>query len=60
MPRECMLEVSAEESARLDKARSEAKTSCAGLLDGQRFDRIAGNAEDDCKEGRKEGPPSDM
>jgi hypothetical protein len=54
-----VLEASAEESARFDKARSEARTSCEGLLDGQRFDRIAGNVEDDCKEGRKEGPPSD-
>jgi len=57
MLRECALEARAEESARFDRARSEAKTSCEGLLDGHRFDRIAGNAEDACKEGRKGGPP---
>ena len=39
-------------------ARNEARTSCDGLLDGQRFDRIAGKAEDDCREERKEGPPN--
>lgn len=53
-----MLDAKAVESARLDRARSDARTSCEGLLEGQRFERIAGSAEDACREDRKEGPPN--
>ena len=53
-----MLEARAAESARFDRARNDARTNCEGLLDGQRFDRVAGKADDDCKGERKEGPPN--
>jgi hypothetical protein len=52
-----MLDANAVESARFDRARKDARTSCGGLLDGQRFDRIAGKAEVAWREDRKEGPP---
>lgn len=57
--REGGLEARTVESARFDRARSEARTSCGGLLDGQIFDRIADNAEHECKKDRKAGPPDD-
>lgn len=41
----CELVASIEDSARLDKARNAARTICGGLLNGHRFDRIAGSAE---------------
>jgi len=56
--RECMLEANAEASARFERARSEARTSCGALFEGHRLDRIAGNAEEDCREERKKGPPN--
>jgi hypothetical protein len=56
--KECILDAKAVESARFDRARNDARTSCEGLLDGQRFERIAGKEEDDCREERKEGPPN--
>jgi hypothetical protein len=33
------------------------RTSCDGLFDGQRFDRIAGRTDADCSGARKDGPP---
>jgi len=48
---------SAEESARFDRARNEVKTSCEGLFDGQRFERMAGKTDADCIGARKAGPP---
>jgi len=52
-----VLDANAQESAKFDKARSEASTICDGLLDGQRFERIAGRAAADWSLGRNAGPP---
>lgn len=52
-----MLEARVAESVRLDRARRAASTSCEGLFDGQRFERIAGRIEADCSGARNEGPP---
>ena len=49
---------SAEESARFDRARNEAKTSCEGLFDGHRFDRMAGRTDADCMGERNARPPA--
>jgi hypothetical protein len=46
------------ESARLESVRNEARTSCDGLFDGQRFDRIAGRTKAFCNGARKAGPPN--
>jgi hypothetical protein len=50
-------DANAAESARFDKALSDARTNCDGLLDGQRFERMAGRAEADWRGARKDGPP---
>lgn len=55
--KEAVFEASAEESARLESARSVARTNCDGLLVGQRFDRIEGRANEECNGARNEGPP---
>ena len=55
--RSCWVEAKADESARFERARSEAKTNWEGLFEGQRFDRIAGKTEAACKGGRNGGPP---
>jgi hypothetical protein len=55
--RTCGVEAKADDSARFERARSEARTNWDGLLEGQRFDRIAGKTEAACKGGRKGGPP---
>ena len=47
-------------SARFDNARTEAKTICEGLLDGQMFDRMAGRADADWSRGRNDGPPGNL
>lgn len=41
------LDASAAASATLDNALTEARTICEGLLEGQRFDRIAGRTDAD-------------
>jgi hypothetical protein len=51
------LEARAAESVRFERARSEARTSCDGLPKGQRFEKIAGKADTDCRGDRKAGPP---
>jgi hypothetical protein len=55
--RTCVAEAKADESARFERARSEARTNWDGLFEGQRFDMIAGKTEAACKGGRKGGPP---
>ena len=57
MLKECVLEARAAESARLDRARKEAKTTWDGLLDGHKFDKIAGKEDVDCRGARNGGPP---
>ena len=57
--RECVLEAKAAESARFDRARRDVRTSCEGLLEGQRFDRIAGSEDAACRGLRNGGPPID-
>lgn len=48
----------APESAKLERARRDARTSWAGLLEGHRLEKIAGKAG--CSGRRKEGPPNDI
>jgi hypothetical protein len=52
------LEARAAESVRFERARREASTSCEGLFDGHRFERMAGKTDADCRGARKDGPPS--
>ena len=47
-------------SARFDKVRTEAKTICEGLPDGQRFDRMAGRTDADWSRGRNDAPPGSL
>jgi len=47
-------------SAKFDNARTEARTICEGLLDGQRFDRMAGKTDADWSRGRNDGPPKSL
>jgi len=47
-------------SARFDNARTEARTICEGLLDGQRFDRMAGRTDAEWSLGRNDGPPAKL
>ena len=56
---ECLFEAKAAESARFDRARSDARTNCDGLLEGHRFEKIAGSEEAACRGPRKGGPPFD-
>lgn len=51
------MEARAAASARLANARKEARTSCHGLLDGQRFESIADRADDEWSGPRNGGPP---
>lgn len=53
----CRLEARMAAFARFDRALREAKTNWAGLLDGQRLERMAGREEADCRDARKGGPP---
>jgi len=48
------------ESAKLERLRRDARTSWAGLFIGQRLERIADKADEDCKKGRKAGPPNNI
>jgi len=56
--KECVSEAKAAESARFERARSDVRTSCEGLLEGQRFDKIAGNEAAACRRARNGGPPA--
>ena len=53
-----VLDESAAESMKFDRARRENKTCLAGLLDGHKFERIAGR--EGCSGERKEGPPKNI
>ena len=57
MPRAYPFEANAEESARFERARRAARTSCDGLFDGHKFDSTAGSTEADWRGRRKAGPP---
>lgn len=54
----CDLGASAAASARFDRARREAKTSCEGLFDGHKFESTAGRTDAEWRDSRKEGPPN--
>jgi len=54
------IDAKVEQSARFDRARNEARTSWEGLLDGHRFERIAGKASAVWRGPRKEGPPESL
>ena len=53
----CALDAKETESARFERPRSAASTSCGGLFDGQIFDKIAGRTDAECKGAIKGGPP---
>ena len=55
--REYIVGASVVEFARFERARREASTSCDGLLEGQRFESMAGKTEADCRGARNGGPP---
>jgi hypothetical protein len=58
MLRACVFEARVEESARFDRARRAASTNCEGLLEGHKFERMAGKTDADCRGLRKDGSPN--